>query len=123
MGVLWSSIGSSRGYEIFAGCAETLAGGLLVFSRTTPLGALLGLFEMIHVFMLNMTYDIPVKLFSFHLILLNLFLLAPDLPRLINVLMRNSMVLPSPEFDSSTGLAPTASPSWRNSALASGCWP
>ena len=35
--------------------------------------------------MLNMTYDVPVKLFSFHLILIALFLLAPDLPRLVNV--------------------------------------
>jgi hypothetical protein len=97
MGVLWSAIGSSRGYEVFAGCAETLAGGLLVFGRTTPLGALLGLFEMTDVFMLNMAYDVPVKLFSFHLILLNLFLLAPDLRRLINFFIRNSLALPSPE--------------------------
>jgi hypothetical protein len=97
MGVLWSSIGSSRGYEVFAGCAETLAGGLLVFARTTPLAALLGLFEMTDVFMLNMAYDVPVKLFSFHLILLNLFLLAPDLRRFINFFIRNSIALPSPE--------------------------
>ena len=97
MGVLWSSIGSSRGYEVFAGCAETLAGGLLVFARTTPLGALLGLFEMTNVFMLNMTYDVPVKLFSFHLILLNLFLLAPELRRFINFFIRNSVASPSPE--------------------------
>jgi len=32
---------------------------------------------------LNMAYDVPVKLFSFHLILLALFLLAPNLPGLI----------------------------------------
>ena len=31
---------------------------------------------MIQVFMLNMTYDVPVKLLSFHLILLSLFLLS-----------------------------------------------
>jgi hypothetical protein len=97
MGVLWSSIGSSRGYEVFAGCAGTLAGGLLVFARTTPLGALLGLVEMTDVFMLNMTYDVPVKLFSLHLILLNLFLLAPELRRLINFFIRNAVALPSPE--------------------------
>ncbi|HEY2915407.1 MAG TPA: hypothetical protein VGK21_18725 [Candidatus Angelobacter sp.] len=38
---------------------------------------------MIQVFMLNMTYDVPVKLFSFHLILFSLFLLAPDANRLL----------------------------------------
>jgi hypothetical protein len=37
---------------------------------------------MTQVFMLNMTYDVPVKLLSFHLILLSLVLLAPDLSRL-----------------------------------------
>src|SRR5215467_9374204 len=41
MGVLWSSIGASPAYEIFAGCAETLAGILLIFPRTAVLGALI----------------------------------------------------------------------------------
>jgi hypothetical protein len=58
------------------------AGFLLIFPRTTMLGALVGLADMIQVFMLNMTYDVCVKTTSFHLLLLSLFLLAPDLPRL-----------------------------------------
>jgi hypothetical protein len=95
MGVLWSSIGASRTYEIFAGCAEVLAGLLLIVPRTAMFGALICLADMIQVFMLNMTYDVPVKLFSFHLILLALLLLAPDLPRLVNVFFRNRTVAPS----------------------------
>ena len=82
MGVLWSSIGASPAYEIFAGCAEMLGGVLLVFPRTTMLGALVCLADMIEIFALNMTYDVPVKLFSFHLILMSLILLAPDFSRL-----------------------------------------
>jgi hypothetical protein len=78
MAVLWSSIGASTSYEIFAGCAETLGGILLLTPRTTTLGAMVCLADMIQVFMLNMTYDVPVKLFSFHLILFSLLLLAPD---------------------------------------------
>ena len=84
MGVLWSSIGSAPGYEMFAGCAEVLAGILLIFPRTAMLGALICLADMVQVFMLNMAYDVPVKLFSFHLILISLILLAPDLRRLAN---------------------------------------
>ena len=76
MGVLWSAIGASPGYEIFAGCAEVLGGILLIIPRTATLGALICLADMVQVFMLNMTYDVPVKLLSFHLILLSLFLLA-----------------------------------------------
>jgi uncharacterized membrane protein YphA (DoxX/SURF4 family) len=84
MAVLWSSVGASPPYEIFTGCAETLGGILLLTPRTATLGALVCLADMIQVFMLNMTYDVPVKLFSFHLILFSLFLLAPEGRRLIN---------------------------------------
>ena len=95
MGVLWSSIGSARPYEIFAGCAEMLGGILLIIPRTTTLGALVCLADMIQVFMLNMTYDVPVKLLSFHLILLSLFLLAPDVQRLANLFFLNRAAGPS----------------------------
>jgi hypothetical protein len=95
MGVLWYSIGASRSYEIFAGCAEVLGGVLLIFPRTTMLGALVALADMTQVFMLNMTYDVPVKLFSFHLLLLSVFLLAPDLERLMDFFFRNRTVAPS----------------------------
>jgi hypothetical protein len=95
MGVLWYSVGASRPYEIFAGCAE-LAGGILLFiPQTAMLGALICLADSIQVFTLNMTYDVPVKLFSFHLIVLSLFLLAPDARRLLNVLLLNRTAQPS----------------------------
>ena len=44
------------------------------------LGALIALCDMTHVFMLNMTYDVPVKLFSFHLMLMALFPARARLP-------------------------------------------
>jgi hypothetical protein len=89
MGVLWASIGASPAYEIFAGCAEMLGGILLVFPRTTTLGALVCLGDVTQVFMLNMTYDVPVKLLSFHLLLLASFLLAPELSHLADFFLRN----------------------------------
>jgi uncharacterized membrane protein YphA (DoxX/SURF4 family) len=92
MGVLWSSIGASTGYEIFAGSAEMLGGILLIVPRTTMLGALVCLGDMTQVFMLNMTYDVPVKLFSFHLLLMALFLLAPDFQRLADFFLCNRTV-------------------------------
>ena len=96
MGVLWASIGASPAYEIFVGSAETLGGILLIFPRTAMLGALVSLADMIEVFALNMTYDVPVKLFSFHLILMCLVLLAPDLSRLAAFFFRRA-VEPSAE--------------------------
>lgn len=95
MGVLWYSVGASRPYEILIGCAELLAGGLLFLPRTATLGALVCLADAIQIFVLNMTYDVPVKLFSFHLILFSLFLLAPEASRLVGVLLLDRPVAPS----------------------------
>jgi hypothetical protein len=94
MAVLWSSVGASPAYEIFTGCAETLGGILLLTPRTTTLGALICLADMIQVFTLNMTYDVPVKLFSFHLILFSLFLLAPEARRLFYFFLTDRSIAP-----------------------------
>ena len=91
-GILWSSIGASPAYEIFTGVAELLAAVLLMVPRTTTLGAVVCLAVMTHVWMLNMTYDVPVKLFSFHLALLSIFILAPQVPRLLDFFVRGRAV-------------------------------
>ena len=85
--LLWAFIGSSTAYQVFTGMAEVAAGILLIVPRTATLGALIALIDMIQVFMLNMTYDFGLKQISLHLILMSLFLLAPDLRRLVNVLL------------------------------------
>jgi hypothetical protein len=97
MGVLWNSMGSAPAYEIFTGCAEVAAGLLLIFPRTATFGALISLAEMIHCFMLSMTYDVIVKLFGFHLMLLSCFLLAPDFTRLVRFLFLNRATSLSPQ--------------------------
>ncbi len=97
MGVLWSSVGASPAYETFAGCAEIMAGILLVIPRTILLGAMVCLADSIQIFTLNMTYDVPVKLFSFHLILMCLFLLAPEMRRLTDFFLLNRIASASPQ--------------------------
>jgi len=87
MGVLWYSVGASPGYERFAGAMELTAAVLLFIPRLSLLGALVCFANSVQIFTLNMTYDVPVKLFSFHLILMSLFLLAPDIPRLTNAVI------------------------------------
>lgn len=94
MGVLWSSIGAAPAYEIFAGSAELLGGLLLVIPRTRTLGALICLADMTQVFLLNMTYDVPVKLLSFHLILLSLLMLTPEMQRVLNFFVLNRTAEP-----------------------------
>jgi uncharacterized membrane protein YphA (DoxX/SURF4 family) len=87
--LLWTSIGAAPPYQIFTGFAELLAGVLLLIPRTALLGALLCLVDLAQVMSLNMAYDIGLKLTTFHLILLTLFLLAPDLRRLLDVFVFN----------------------------------
>jgi hypothetical protein len=85
--VLWLQVGSSHPYEMMLGAAEVLGGLLLFWPRTTRLGALVSLLSMVQVFMLNMSFDVPVKILSFHLLLISLVLLAPQIRRLANVLV------------------------------------
>ncbi len=95
MGVLWSFIGASPAYEQLCGSAEILAGILLLIPGPTLLGALLCAAISLQIFILNMTYDIPVKLFSFHLFLMSCFLIAPEASRLFHFMVLNRAVGPS----------------------------
>ena len=97
MGVLWSSIGASPAYEAFTGAVELLAGLLLFVPRTTLLGALIALAAATQVFVLNMAYDVPVKLLSFHLVLLSLVLLAPYARNLRDLLLLQRPLVPVQE--------------------------
>ncbi|WP_280235340.1 DoxX family protein [Nocardia cyriacigeorgica] len=87
MSVLWLQVGSSPAYQVLLGVAELVAGLLLFLPRTATLGALLGVVSMAQVFVLNMTFDVPVKILSFHLLLLSLLLLVPQAQRLANILV------------------------------------
>jgi hypothetical protein len=92
MGLMWTFMGASQPYTMFAGWMETIGGLLLCFRRTQLVGALWTAGVMTNVFVLNMCYDIPVKLYSFHLLALALVIAAPDLPRLARMFLLNRPV-------------------------------
>jgi hypothetical protein len=96
MGLLWTFMGASAAYTIFAGSAEMLGGLLLVFRRTALLGGLVAVGAMTNVVVLNFSYDVPVKLYSSHLLLMAVFLVLPHLDRLANVFVLNR---PAPAAD------------------------
>lgn len=89
MGILWTFIGASKAYEFFSGAAEMLGGLLLLGRRTTLLGALVCVAVVGNVVMLNFSYDVPVKLYSSHLLLMAVFLILPDLRRLADFFLFN----------------------------------
>lgn len=95
MGLLWTFMGASLTYTVFAGLSEMLGGVLLMTRRTTLLGALVSIGVLTNVVLLNFSYDVPVKLFSSHLLLMAIFLILPDLRRLANLLVFNRPVEPA----------------------------
>jgi hypothetical protein len=89
MGLLWTFIGASQPYSMFGGWMEVIGGILLCFRRTQLLGALWTAAVMTNVFVLNLCYDVPVKLYSFHLLVLALVIAAPDMRRLVRLFVLN----------------------------------
>ena len=95
MGLLWTFMGASTAYTVFAGAVEMLGGLLLILPRLTTLGALVSVIAMGNIFVLNMCYDVPVKLYSLHLLLMGVFLLVPDGRRLFNLFVLNREAEPA----------------------------
>lgn len=91
MGLAWTFLGFSKGYNLFMGIAE-VAGVLLLFRRTTTFGAIITLFTAANVMAINYFYDVPVKILSTALFLLSLFLLSRDLKRLFIFFFTNQTI-------------------------------
>jgi hypothetical protein len=72
MGLLWTFMGASEAYTMFVGFAELMSVGVLS-----------------NVVALNFSYDVPVKLYSSHLVAMAIFLLLPDVRRLVNFFILN----------------------------------
>ncbi|HUS00159.1 MAG TPA: hypothetical protein VMY77_00445 [Chitinophagaceae bacterium] len=82
MRLSWNFIGYSPSYQFFSGLMECLAGLLLLYRRTATLGILMATAVFVNVMMLNLSYDIPVKLFSMNMVLICLFMLANEYRRI-----------------------------------------
>lgn len=92
MNVLWGFMGTSLPYTMFAGLAEVVVAGFLLFRRTALLGALIGLGVTMHIMLLNYCYDIPVKILSTHLAVMSIMIILPDARRLFNLFVLNRSV-------------------------------
>lgn len=82
MRLSWLFIGYSTPYQVFSGAMEVLVAVLLLYRRTATLGVLIATAVFVNVMMLNLCYDIPVKLFSMNLVLMCLYLLANEYRRI-----------------------------------------
>jgi len=89
MGLAWTYMGYSEGFNFVVGFFEALGGFLLIPRRTQTFGAFVAAGVMFQVFLMNMFFDIPVKIFSFHLLIMALFIFTLDARRFVNIFIKN----------------------------------
>ena len=90
--LLWIFMGMSRAYSVFGGAGEMLGAVLLIVPQMVTLGAMVIAAVMTNVLMLNLAYDVPRKIYSIHLIAMCIFLMLPDLRRLLDFFVLNRKV-------------------------------
>src|SRR3954470_14976708 len=95
----WLFIGYSVPYQFFSGAMETTAGLLLMYRGTVTAGIFAATGAFMNVVMINLAYDVPVKLYASHLLFCSLFLLAMDAPRLVNLLVLNRATPPTDAWE------------------------
>lgn len=80
-----SFMGISKSYKFFAGLIELIPFVLLLFRRTSTIGAMIALMVLTNVLILNIGYDIWLKLIIINLILFCIFIIIPDIKRLYQI--------------------------------------
>ena len=99
MGLAWTYMGQSYLYNLFTGGLECLASVLLLFPHTTLLGSLINLGVMSNVLMMNLSYDIPVKINSSMYVLMSIWLIWPARKRLRQFFTNQSHVSAPQELE------------------------
>jgi hypothetical protein len=87
MTLLWTLLGLSPVYERVCGLAEVIGGVLILFRRTALTGAIISAFVMTNVVLYNFFFDVPVKLYAVHLLLMAMFVMLPDVTPLWDFLV------------------------------------
>lgn len=76
--LVWTTLGYGTPYEVFSGIVEVSGAILVLFKRTRVAGLLIIFAAMLNIIMLNYAYQIGVLVTSFYILLITLFLLAPN---------------------------------------------
>ncbi|MEZ4887518.1 MAG: hypothetical protein R3E32_22485 [Chitinophagales bacterium] len=92
----WSVMGASYSYTVFAGILELIPAFLLLFRRTRLLGALIAFGVLVNVVMINVSFDISVKILSSFLLLLSILIILPDFSNLCRFFLQNQPILTKP---------------------------
>lgn len=90
--LFWTSMGTSKAYNIFMGIIEIIPGLLLLHTKTRVFGAFIAFGVLLNVFMINVGFDISVKLLSLYLLIAATFLLMPVLNHFLDLFIRQRKI-------------------------------
>jgi hypothetical protein len=82
-------LGYSYWYEVFIASGQMIGAALMLYWRTTTLGACILVAVLANIVVVNFTHDLPVKLVSTSYLLMACYLVAPDLRRLSALFVEN----------------------------------
>jgi len=91
--LLWSLYGIRPGFVMFLGWTEVIAGLALFFRRTALLGSILAVIVMANVALLDVTFNVPVKLYSLSLLVMGVVLLTPEFGSFLNFFFTGRAVI------------------------------
>lgn len=89
----WQGVGVVPGYEVFLGFAEFIPGILLLFRKTSALGAALGAVVLGNIVIANHVYDGSVHVHSAYYTIISLIILWKYLPSIVNLLILKKDVI------------------------------
>ncbi|WP_299683551.1 hypothetical protein [uncultured Dokdonia sp.] len=95
MRYLWTFMSYSEFYTKTSGWIEVIGGVFLLFRKTTFIGAFILFIAMANVVLIDIGYDVRVKMFAIHLFLMTLLLLAYDYRRILRFFISNRATKPS----------------------------
>jgi hypothetical protein len=93
--LFWSVYGLHPPFVMTLGWIEVVTGLLLLFRKTALCGALMALAVTTNIALLDLSFDVPVKLYSLSLTMISVVLLAPEAPLLRDLFWRHKTVVAS----------------------------
>ncbi len=90
--LFWSTMGVSHIYSVSTGIIEVLTGVLLLFKRTRIAGLCLASAVVINIFLINIGFDISVKVFTLFLLMVLILNLYPALKTIYAFFIRHRQV-------------------------------
>ncbi|WP_299126210.1 DoxX family membrane protein [uncultured Winogradskyella sp.] len=94
MTLLWSFMSYSKFFTYAAGFSQLIGGVLLLFRKTAFIGALICFITMVNVVLMNIGYNVTIKIVAIHLLVMTIILLQQHIKRMIDFFILNKPTSP-----------------------------